>query len=81
MTGKKREVGTIKKSIYIQVIVIGEKKIDQYTSLEEDKTNELLPLLIPSKILVDFVNLKMDSGYKRKNDKNEYVCFVGRIIT
>lgn len=35
---------------------------------------------MPSKILVDFGQLKMDSDYKWKNDKNECVCFDGRFI-
>lgn len=35
---------------------------------------------MPSKILVDFGQLRMDSNYKWKNDKNESVCFDGRSI-
>ncbi len=58
----------------------GWEKAKQYTSLEEDKTNESFSLLMPSKILVDFGQLRMDSNYKWKNDKNESVCFDGRSI-
>lgn len=69
------------KKVYIHSShCYGWEKADQYTSLDEDKTNESLSLLMPSKILVDFGQLKMDSDYKWKNDKNECVCFDGRFI-
>ncbi|NSU94009.1 hypothetical protein HRH21_12420, partial [Enterococcus faecalis] len=69
------------KKVYIHSShCYGWEKAKQYTSLEEDKPNESLSLLMPSKILVDFGQLKMDSDYKWKNDKNECVCFDGRSI-
>lgn len=58
----------------------GWEKSQQFTSLEEDLPNNILSMLMPSRHLVEFGNLKMDSDYYWRDDENNIICFDGRVI-
>lgn len=76
-----KELSEYDEKMYIHAShCYGWEKAKQYTSLKEDEPNEMLSILMPSKILVDFGNLKMDKKYIWKNGKNEKICFDGRSI-
>lgn len=58
----------------------GWEKADQHTSLNEELSNELLSLLMPSQELVEFGKLKMDGSFVWKNEDNEEISFDARSI-